>query len=118
MTKSTFVDYVVNDLLAGFQGVRARAMFGGHGIYQDDTMFAIIVDDELYYKTDESNRQDFEKAGSEPFRYVAKGRKRVTMSYWKLPAKVMDDPQALGEWTDKAVRVSRTASKKAKKEKA
>ena len=107
MTKSNFVDYVVSDLLSGFQGVRARAMFGGHGIYKDDTMFAIIVDDELYYKVDDSNRRDFEKLDSKPFMYTAKGRKKpVTMSYWKLPAEVMDDLQILEEWTDKAVRVA------------
>ena len=104
---SSFVDYVVNDLLSGFRGVRSRAMFGGYGIYKDDTMFAIIVDDELYYKVGDSNRKDFEKLGSEPFTYTAKGRKKpVTMSYWKLPAEVMDDLQVLEEWTDKAMQTA------------
>ena len=98
---------MVNDLLSGFEGVRARAMFGGHGIYKDDTMFAIIVDDELYYKVGDSNRRDFEKLGSEPFTYKAKNRKKpVTMSYWKLPVEDMDDLQILEEWTDKAMQVA------------
>lgn len=107
MTKSTFVDYVVNDLLSSFQGVRARAMFGGHGIYKDDTMFAIIVDEELYYKVGDLNRRHYERLGSKPFQYMTKGKKRVTMSYWQLPAEVMDDLQILEEWTDKAMRVAR-----------
>ena len=107
MTKSSFADYVVKDLLSEFKGVRARAMFGGHGIFKEDTMFAIIVDDELYYKVGDSNRRDFEKLGSEPFTYKSKGRKKpVTMSYWKLPAEVMDDLQMLSEWTDKAMQVA------------
>ena len=106
MMKSSFVDYVTDDLLGGTSGVRSRAMFGGYGIYKNDTIFAIIVDDELYYKVDDSNRRDFEKLNSEPFTYAAKGRKRVTMSYWKLPAEVMDDSQLLEEWTDKAMRVA------------
>ena len=109
MPRSTFVDYVVSDLLGDVEGVRARAMFGGHGIYKGDTMFAIIVDDELYYKVDDSNRRDFEALGSEPFRYQAKGRKTVTMSYWKLPAEVMEDRHELEEWTTKAVRVATMA---------
>ena len=106
MKNTSFVDFVVDDLLAGIDGVRSRAMFGGYGIYKGDTMFAIIVDDELYYKVGDSNRRDFEKLGSEPFTYTAKGRKKpVTMSYWKLPAEVMDDPPMLEEWTEKALQV-------------
>ena len=103
MTKSSFVDYVVSDLLAGFQGVRARAMFGGYGIYKDDTIFAIVVNEELYYKVGSLNREDFEEMGSEPFRYDGKGKKPVTMSYWKLPSEVMDDFGLLEEWTKRAL---------------
>ena len=110
--KSTFVDYVVNDLLSEVEGVRARAMFGGHGIYKNDRIFAIIVDDELYYKVGDSNRRDYEKLGSEPFKYTAKNRRKpVTMSYWRVPAEVMDDLQVLEEWTDKAMQVARKAVK-------
>ena len=109
--KSGFADYVVHDLLAGIGEVRARAMFGGHGVYKRDTMFAIIVDDELYYKVGASNRGDFESHGSKPFQYRSKGRKPVTMSYWKLPAEVVDDRQALEEWTLKAVRVAQASKK-------
>ena len=108
--KSAFADYVVNDLLAGVDGVRARAMFGGYGIYKGDTMFAIIVDDELYYKTGDSNRGDFESRGSGPFRYLVKGKKTVTMSYWKLPAEVLDDRELLLEWTEKAIGAAKSKS--------
>ncbi len=113
--KSTFADYVVNDLLADVEGVRARAMFGGHGIYKDDTMFALIVDEELYYKVDDSNRRDFEAHGSEPFTYESKGRKLVTLSYWKLPSEIMDDRKFLIEWTHKAVKVALEAAKSGRK---
>ena len=108
--KSTFVDYVVSDLLADVRGVRARAMFGGHGIYQNDTMFAIIVDDELYYKVGDGNRRDFETHGSKPFTYKSKGRKPVTMSYWNVPGEVLDDREILMEWTEKATSVARMRS--------
>ena len=106
--KSTFVDYVVSDLLVDVEGVRARAMFGGYGVYQNDTMFAIIVEDELFYKVGDANRRDFEKLGSRPFQYLAKGKKRVTMSYWNVPGEVMDDREQLMEWTDKALDVAKT----------
>ena len=106
--KSGFVDYVVHDLLAEVEGVRAKAMFGGYGVYKGDIFFAIIVDDELYYKTDASTRKDYERCGSEPFTYSRKGKKAVTMSYWKLPAEILDDRRAFSEWTERALRVSRS----------
>ena len=99
---------MVNDLLSGFDGVRSRRMFGGYGIFQGDTMFGLIAEDELYYKVSDLNRRDFEKRGSKPFRYTSRG-KSVALSYWKLPSEVMDDLQELEEWTKKAIRVSLSA---------
>lgn len=48
-------------------------MFGGVGIYSRDVFFGIIDRDTLYLKTDASNRQDFEVAGSGPFRPTGAG---------------------------------------------
>jgi DNA transformation protein len=90
------IDYIVEDLLSGVEGIRSRAMFGGHGIYQDELFFAIVVDDEIYFKVDDTNRPDYEKAESEPFAYEVSGRKKpVVMSYWKVPADILEDRQAL-----------------------
>ena len=99
---------MVSDLLADVEGVRARAMFGGYGVYQRDTIFAIIVEDELFYKVGTANKRDFEKLGAKPFQYTAKGGKRVSMSYWSVPGEVMDDRERLMEWTDKALGVAKS----------
>ncbi len=109
--KSSFADYVVNDLLVGIEGVRARRMFGGYGIYKGDTMFALIADDELYYKVGEAEQKDYEAHGSEPFRYSTKDRSSVTMSYWKLPLEVMEDHLFLEEWTHRAIQTAIAAKK-------
>ena len=103
---SRFVDYVVDDLLGEVEGARAKAMFGGYGIYKGDVFFAIIADDELYYKADASTQTDFKALGSQPFQYSRKDKSAVTMSYWKLPAEILDDRERLAEWTERAVRVA------------
>ena len=46
--------------------VTARRMFGGVGLYLDGLFFALIDDDTVYFKADESNRARFEQAGSRP----------------------------------------------------
>ena len=77
-------------------------MFGGYGIYQEDRMFAIIVDDQLYFKVGDKNRKDYEKLGSEPFTYRSRNR-TVKMSYWEVPAEVLDDRTEITRWAQKAV---------------
>jgi DNA transformation protein len=95
-----YCDYVV-DLLSPWARVTAKAMFGGFGLYRQGQIFAIIVDDTLYFKVGDSNRSDYEAAGSSPFTYEAKGKKTV-MSYWRVPEEILEDPESLGFWAEKA----------------
>ena len=52
---SAFVTEVVS-LLAELGDVRAKAMFGGYGIYCGPTFFALIARDRLYFKVDDRSR--------------------------------------------------------------
>ncbi|MBA7646146.1 hypothetical protein ES703_53908 [subsurface metagenome] len=61
-----FTDFVI-DQLSAWAEVSARKMFGGAGLYCDGVMFGLIADDVIYLKVDDSNRDDFIKAGSSPF---------------------------------------------------
>lgn len=94
--RSEFVDYLV-ETLAPLGDVRARAMFGGHGIYANDTMFALVADDVLYIKVDDQNEKQFADSGSEPFHFERNGE-RFAMSYWKAPEETLDDPNELLLW--------------------
>lgn len=76
---------------------RVRRMFGGYGLYRDDLMFAIIIQDKLYLKTDAVNRQQFEERGLLPFTYESKG-KPVTIRYYEAPADVFDDSDEMQAW--------------------
>ena len=107
----SFHDYVVDDLLAGIPGIESRAMFGGWGIYRDGTIFAIIVEGELYFKAGDRNRADYEKMGSRPFTYARKGKKSVAMSYWLVPPEILEDRNRLRDWVDRAVAASRSFPK-------
>ena len=40
----------LNDVLAHLGNIRARAMFGGYGIYWHDAFVALIAEGELYTK--------------------------------------------------------------------
>ena len=108
MPKDTsFHDYVVFDLLADIQGITSRAMFGGWAIYENEAIFGIIVEGELYFKVDDNNRSEFERAGSHPFVYTKRDGKPITMSYWLVPEDITEDRERLRDLVERSVAISR-----------
>ena len=91
-----FVEFVLESLQP-LRGVSARRMFGGHGIYKDGMMFALIAYDQLYFKVDDGNRAAYEHAGLPHFTYTDKG-KPIRMPYCEAPAEGFDDPEILCAW--------------------
>ncbi len=99
-----FRTYVLEQLSA-LGPVAARAMFGGLGLYHEGYFFGLVDDDVLYLKVDDDTRGDYERAGMGPFRPSA--GEGPTMGYYEVPAEVLEDRTALGEWAAKAVDVAR-----------
>ncbi len=113
---TAFVSYVLEQL-EPLGEVSARAMFGGHGIYLEGRMFALIAEDTLYLKVDDESRAEFETAGLKPFRYQgAKGE--TTMSYYEPPSSAIDDREQLCIWAGKAVAAAQRAPVKSKRPRA
>jgi DNA transformation protein len=106
----SFRTFVVEQL-AGVDGLRARAMFGGVGLYAADIFFGLLASDALYLKVDDSNRAGYEAAGMEPFRPYAD--RPMTMPYYRVPAQVLEDADLLSDWARTSVRVAeRSGAKK------
>lgn len=113
--KSEFLAYILEDAFRDVQGITAKSMFGGYGLYKNGIVFGIIADDELYFKVDDKNRGTYEKKKSSPFTYETKKGKRVAMSYWRLPADILDERSQLGLWVEASVRASKRSSRKRKR---
>lgn len=101
----------IEEMLSGVVPIQTRPMFGGVGIYSDGLFFALIAEDKLYFKVDDSNKADFEKAGMEPF-YPYNLPK--PMKYWELPETVLTNAKELSVWIDKALAVAELAKRKKK----
>ena|SRR5260221_9965551 len=93
----------VLEQLARVTPVTSRSMFGGVGIYARGLFFALIAEDRLYFKVDDSTRPDFERVGMEPFRPVGQV---CAMGYFEVPADVVEDTVQLASWVEKAVGVA------------
>ena len=101
---ASFRTFVLDQLGHVAPRVRAKDMFGGVGIYSADRFFALIADDLLYLKVDDTNRSDFETRGLQPFRPYGPGGE--VMQYYPIPEDVLEDLETLRGWVDKAVAVA------------
>ncbi len=109
-----FVTYLV-DLMQSIGPVKAKGMFGGHGIFLDGLMIALVADSTLYLKVDEESAEDFKKKGLEPFSYYKKN-KEYKMSYFQAPEETLEGSEEMNIWANKAYAAAlRAASKKPNK---
>jgi DNA transformation protein len=104
-TNSPFLTHIL-ELMRPLKNITARAMFGGYGIYQNGNVFAIVADDELYFKVTDANRAAFAERGLKPFTYDRKGKK-ISMTYYAAPPECLDDARFMTEWAAAAIRAAR-----------
>lgn len=106
-----YADYL-RDLLAPLGPIRMRRMFGGLGIYAGELFFALVIDEQLYFKVDAATRPAFEASGLEEWVYLKQGRP-VHMNYFRPPEDVFDDEDALLHWGRLALAAAARARKPA-----
>jgi DNA transformation protein len=104
----SYRDFVL-DQLGRVVPVIGKFMFGGVGIYSDGLFFALIAEDRLYFKVDETNRPDFEHFSMEPFRPFGEDS---AMGYHELPADVLEDSNRLPLWIKKSIAIAAGAKRK------
>lgn len=103
--------FVLEQLGRATARIRSKSMFGGVGIYSGDHFFALVDNDSLFFKVDDTNRGEFVAARMKPWSPFGDGKE--VAGYYELPAELLEDPEALRPWVDKAVAVA--ARKKAPK---
>ncbi len=110
VTDDSFKTFVLDQLNA-LPDLRAKAMFGAHGLYSDNKFFAILDDGRLFFKTDAISQGDYTTRGMEPFTYEMKG-KVMTMAYHEVPPDVLENPYELTAWARKAIAIAAAKPKK------
>lgn len=91
MFEPSFVTHV-RELLGSLKGVSCRAMFGGHGLFANNTMFGIIYEGRLFLRTNGQLAASERAAGLLPFQ----PRPGVILgAYIEVPDDLLDDGEAL-----------------------
>lgn len=112
MTVSDSFIALLQDQLRGMGSVSVRRLFGGAGLYAAGTMFALVSDETLYLKADETMRADFEAEGMQPFSYATKDGRNTLMSYWRAPERLFDDPDEMLAWATRALAAAKRSAAK------
>ena len=107
------------EFFSSYGPVSVKRMFSGFGVYAEDVCFAVFLRGELFLKADPTVVARFEAEGSTPFSYsqTRSGKVILVNSWWRLPARLYDEPDELADWTRAAVAVAHAVSLKKKSKK-
>jgi DNA transformation protein len=95
--------YIVEQL-AALPALSTRRMFGGIGLYSDALFFALIDDDVLFFKVDDSNRDDYVSRGMKAFMPFPG---QPSLGYFQVPPDVIEEAEELARWARRAVAVAK-----------
>jgi DNA transformation protein len=112
MPDDSFKEFVL-DQLDALPELRARAMFGAHGLYSGGRFFGILDEGRLFFKTDAQSQADYTARGMPPFTYEMKGRV-MTMGYHEVPPDVLENAPELVAWARRAIEVAARGGKSPK----
>lgn len=96
-------------LFEALGAIKSRSMFGGFGLFADETMFALVVNDQLHIRADQQTSSNFEKQGLKPYVYKKRGFPVVTKYY-----AISDD---LWESSERLIEVAKKSLEQANLEK-
>ncbi|OAK62498.1 transcriptional regulator [Variovorax paradoxus] len=97
---SEFVDSL-HEVFERLGRIRTRRMFGGHGIWHEDRMIALVVNDTLYLKADSESAPHFDALDLPPSTYERQGQS-MPMSYRLAPADLFEDRHEAALWGRRA----------------
>jgi DNA transformation protein len=109
MAVSESLAALLEELLEPLGRIALRRMFSGAGVYCDGVIFGLIVRDVLHFKVGDGNRAAYQAEGMAPFGYEARGKTRQVGAYWRVPERLLDEPEEMLEWARAALAAGRRA---------
>lgn len=111
VASDTFAEFL-REQLAPLGRVSMRRMFGKTGVFCDGVMLGMVTDNTLYVRVDDQNREIFREAeSSPPLNYQKKGS-TIDLAFWRVPERLMDEPDELVAWGRAALGAARRVAAK------
>ncbi len=87
--------------------VTMRRMFGKTGVFCNGLMFGMVADDTLYVRVDDHDKTIFKEAESVPALNYDKKGQTIDLSFWRVPERLLDEPDELIVWARAALAAAR-----------
>jgi DNA transformation protein len=100
----------VEEQLAFLGRLSTKSIFGGIGIFVDERLLGIVMEDKLYLHTDASNLDAYESRGMPQFKPYPNAFD-LTTDHHQVPAEIVEDPGQLRHWGEQALAAAIEAAK-------
>ncbi len=111
VASNSFAEFL-SEQLAPLGRVRMRRMFGKTGVFCDGLMLGMVTGDALCVRVDDHNRAVFKEAEAvPPLSYEKKGR-AIDLSFWRVPERLLDEPDELLAWARAGLAAARRRGSK------
>ena len=97
----------VQEALEPLGSVTMRKMMGGATLYLDGIIFAIMVDGEIWMKSDAEADAIWDAVSQDRFTVTFKDGTVDMMNYRRAPSDVYDDAEAMQKWVSVSVEAGR-----------
>lgn len=111
LARDDFTEFLF-DQLAPLGRITARRMFGKSGVFCDGVMLGMLADGTLFLRVDEHNRETFKEAALSPPLSYMKGGLTIDLAFWRIPDRLIDEPDELVAWARAALGAARRVSAK------
>jgi DNA transformation protein len=100
----------VTEELAFLGRISNRAIFGGQGIFIDERLLGIVINQVLYLHTSKNNLDDYVSRGMKQFKPYPNAFD-LTTDHHQVPDEVVKSPELLREWGKRALEAAIEAAK-------
>ena len=111
VASDSFAEFL-REHLAPLGHITLRRMFGKTGVFCDALMLGMVRDNTLYFRVDDDNRETFREAESFPPLNYAKRGETIDLAFWRVPERLIDEPDELVEWARAALAAARRVAAK------
>ncbi len=111
MKVNPFLEYIVYDIFGESEPITTRSMMGAHILYYEGKAFAIVENEELYFKGSKELAVWYLERGSKQFTYTKKGED-ACLYYFSVSHDVYENKNTRDEWLDVALSVATLPKKR------
>ena len=109
MAASTdYLDFIL-DQLSNWKTVNTKRMFGCVGLYADGLMFGIIAKETIFFKVDQTNKEQYLNAGSETLKLFKNNS--IVASFYEVPIEIIENANQFVLWAEASLNIQKNKIK-------